>query len=391
MKLRKLLFVIPLFVVPSASFQPTYALFPSPSKSVPRQLERRNSDSTVATKPSGSKRRIISSPSPSSLKASTVVPPTSPLLSNGVRQPHQLQQHQQQSPVRHNNNNKQSSTSSSSSSPSHGLFRPKRQELIVDDAAYQRRKEEWARKYTSVDALRDTFGASRNGVLGDLDPQTSRRLYKTLLPKALLELYKMGVHPEDLAPLAYRARVAAKLYARERCSLPFRVAANLYDGFRQWRRYGSFDTHGMSFQQIWEKYSAVILEQSESEDLTPEDATAQICLKILERSCATNDFVDNMFLRDEEGKQDLEHFTQTLEQDVRRLLQPVKEVTKPSEQELHRFRTLRRVARIKRRLNMSLHRNSGKADAAPSGARGSDHGADHQARPRFPRFGGARQ
>jgi hypothetical protein len=379
MRLRKLLVLIPLFVVPSASFQPTYALFPSPSKSVPRKLERRSSDSTVATSSTTSGKKRIAIPSSSSLKASTVFPPSSPLLSNGGRQ---QQQEPQQAPQRNHNNN-----SNKQSSHSHGLFRPKRQELIVDDAAYQRRKEEWARKYTSVDALRDTFGASRNGVLGDLDPQTSRRLYKTLLPKALLELYKMGVHPEDLAPLAYRARVAAKLYARERCSLPFRVAANLYDGFRQWRRYGSFDTHGMSFQQIWEKYSAVILEQSEAEDLTPEDATAQICLKILERSCATNDFVDNMFLRDEEGKQDLEHFTQTLEQDVRRLLQPVREVTKPSEQEMHRFRTLRRVARIKRRLNMmSLHRNPGKTDAAPSGD-----GAEHHARQRFPRFGGARQ
>jgi hypothetical protein len=275
-------------------------------------------------------------------------------------------------------------------SASHGgLFRPKRQDLFLDEAAYQRRKDEWASKYTSVDALRRTFGANRNGVLGDLDPQTARRLYKTLLPKALLELYKMGVHPEDLAPLAYRARVAAKLYARERCSLPFRVAANLYDGFRQWRRYGSFDTHGMTFQQIWEKYSAVILEQSSAnEDLTADDVTAQICLKILERSCATNEIVDNLFLRDEEGKQDLEHFTQTLEQDVRRLLQPVREVSKPSEQELHRIRTLRRVARIKRRLNKSLHRNSNsvKAITAPEE---TARRVQEPPRPRFPCFGGA--
>ena len=199
---------------------------------------------------------------------------------------------------------------------------------IVDD--YQRRKDEWALKYTSVDALRHTFGTNRNAFWGDLNASTARRLYKTLLPRALLELVKLGVQPQDLAPLAYRARVAAKLYARERCALPARIAANLYDGFRQWRRYGTFNTSGMTYQQIWNKYRQVILQEDDCRDLTDDDVTAKICLRILERSCATNEMVDRLVLshtkhnkkRAAATDQELQEFTEKLERDVRRLLAP---------------------------------------------------------------------
>jgi hypothetical protein len=200
------------------------------------------------------------------------------------------------------------------------------------DADYQRRKAAWAARYTSVDALRSTFGSNRNLLWGDLDAATARRLYKTLLPKALLELYNtgVGVHPSDLAPLAYQARVAAKLYARERCFVPARVAANLYDGFRQWRRYGSFDMAGMSYQQVWNKYAASITDE-EDEDceipnsnnnnsssgggrhgdpddgLDERDVTAKICLKILERSCETNQMIDKWVLSSKNSATNTEH------------------------------------------------------------------------------------
>ena len=75
-----------------------------------------------------------------------------------------------------------------------------------------------------------------------------------------------------MAVLAYKARVAAKLYARERCRVPARVAANLFDGYRQWRKYGSFDCTGMSYQQVWEKY-AKLIQQETSED-SDSDSTA---------------------------------------------------------------------------------------------------------------------
>jgi hypothetical protein len=223
--------------------------------------------------------------------------------------------------------NKKSTTTGATSAKSSLFFASANSRDAIDDDAeqdYQRRKAAWAARYTSVDALRSTFGSNRNLVWGDLDAATARRLYKTLLPKALLELYNtgVGVHPSDLAPLAYQARVAAKLYARERCALPARVAANLYDGFRQWRRYGSFDMAGMSYQQVWNKYAKSILDDEyaksilDDEDcpipvvtvaggdgttdvadgLDESDVTAKICLKILERSCETNQMIDKWVL-----------------------------------------------------------------------------------------------
>ncbi len=122
-----------------------------------------------------------------------------------------------------------------------------------------------------------------------------------------------AVAPQDLAPLAYKARVAAKLYARERCRVPGRVAANLFDGYRQWRRYGSFDCTGMSYQQVWEKYANMIQQETALSDEMrmkwkrrraattthhpkPDDVTEQICLKILERSCQSNSMIDQMVL-----------------------------------------------------------------------------------------------
>ena len=97
--------------------------------------------------------------------------------------------------------------------------------LLLDEEEVLRRKLEWAGRYTTVDALRETFSGYENKLWGDLQASTARRLYKTLLPRALLDLSQLGVgqlQPQDLAPLAYQARLAAKLYARERCTVPAR-------------------------------------------------------------------------------------------------------------------------------------------------------------------------
>jgi hypothetical protein len=206
---------------------------------------------------------------------------------------------------------------------------------------------------TSVHSLRETFGDNQNKLWGDLDASTSRRLYKTLLPRALLELYRLGLHPEELAPLAYQARVAAKLYARERCSVPARIAAMGYDGFRQWKRYGKFQTKGMSYDQVWDKYEAKILEDAEG--LTDQDVTAKICLKILERSCQTNEGVDRLFLRPSdakaiaEQKQDIDSLTQQLEKEVRAILQADNQKGSRTLRAQRVF-ALRLVSRAKRRL-----------------------------------------
>ncbi|KAL3806878.1 hypothetical protein ACHAXA_002157 [Cyclostephanos tholiformis] len=249
---------------------------------------------------------------------------------------------------------------------------------------YERRKAAWAAKYTSVSTLRKSFGANRNRIWGDFDPSTTRRLYHTLLPRALLELRGlrdglMRCDEEDketrgksnnsenrhwhrrlwqrrgsslvprnnainsdndvdmddidsvtylrqelkeLAPLAFRARLAAKEYARERSRLPARIGSMLYDGYRSWKKYGKWKSTGMTWEQVWNKYEDQVLKEAmaelglkmpestvddsvssavekleTTEDLDDEELTARICLRILERSVVTNDAIDRLFLK----------------------------------------------------------------------------------------------
>jgi hypothetical protein len=186
-------------------------------------------------------------------------------------------------------------------------FSKKKKKLTQEQHAQA--KLEWAAKYTSIHNLRRTFGRNRNKIWGDFDTKITRKLYHTLLPRALLGLYEADLFcPTDLAPLAFEARVAAKKYARERCVLPGRVAAMAYDGFRSWRTWGTWSVEGMSWEQIWNKYETQILEEYMEDhshvdlDDLQEEITAQICLRILERSCITNEAVDKMFLEGSERK-----------------------------------------------------------------------------------------
>jgi hypothetical protein len=231
-------------------------------------------------------------------------------------------------------------------------------------STYKERLEEWTNLYTSVDtsietsveSLRKRFGTNHNRFWGDLDAKTARRLYKTLLPSTILPLVQTGVKPQDLAPLAYQARVAAKLYIRERSRVPARIAATLFDGFRQFRRYGRFNTHGMTYEQVWQKYRKVILDDYEKEGsssgLTEEDVAAQICVKILEKSCSTNRYIDRLFAsrRDQELGEELNQISEILEADIRRLLDPIVNGSPPSDYQIRRFQTLKKVARSKRRI-----------------------------------------
>jgi len=188
---------------------------------------------------------------------------------------------------------------------------------------YEQRKALWAAKYTSVNTLRQSFGKNKNRLWGDFDPTTTRKLYHTLLPHALLELRELRdglfdevdsrkgqlkdkgkglkirpttddddeisnealienilnnhiiIDPNDpdylqqelkeLAPLAYQARLAAKKYARERSRLPGRIGSMLYDGYRSWRRYGKWKSSGMTWEQVWNKYEDQVLREAESD------------------------------------------------------------------------------------------------------------------------------
>jgi len=232
----------------------------------------------------------------------------------------------------------------------------RRSRAALDDNEYQRRKQEWADRYTTVDGLRATFGANKNKLYGDLDAATTRKLYKSLLPTAVCELVlDIEVRPEELAQLAFEARKAAKLYARERCRIPARLLANWYDGFRSLKRYGRFQTEGMSYDQVFDKYyrrsaqersssfSGNFTDKNEHKDTrgldenrnvwNEEDIVTQTCMKILESACRTNSLIDRMTLRERQRQSPnkdssfserdyLEKIAQTLEDDVRELLNP---------------------------------------------------------------------
>ena len=213
-------------------------------------------------------------------------------------------------------------------------------------------KEAWAACFTTVEGLRNTFGRNRNIVLGDLDASTTRRLYKTLLPRALLELYHChGVSSEDLAPMAYRARVAAKKYARERSRLPARIGASLFDGFRQFRKYGTFQASGMSYRQLWDKYATQIMQEGDFKENEESDLTSRVCYRILEKSCETNKRVDAVFLPNQEH--DLHEITRKLEQEVYDLLQSKAE--DKDKWAIRRYKILRTLLRIRRQMEGLTH------------------------------------
>lgn len=160
---------------------------------------------------------------------------------------------------------------------------------------------QWAA--TDIDTLRDIFGTNRNTFWGDLDVETGRQLYHTLLPRALIRLHAQGVEPLELAPLAYKARVAAKEYVRERSRVPGRVTAVAIDGFRHLKNYGNWRSMGMTWDELWNKYERQILEEdlsakcaSDMCTLDDDDVTSQVCLRILERSCHTNRAIDELVL-----------------------------------------------------------------------------------------------
>lgn len=166
----------------------------------------------------------------------------------------------------------------------------------------------WANA-TDVRTLRLMFGTNRNKFWGDLDNETTRRLYHTLLPRALIGLYRQGMAPEVLAPLAFEVRRAAKQYARERCQVPGRLSAIVYDGFRHLKTYGSWSSKGLSWEEIWEKYEQQVREEMleiGEENMLSEgvDLSSKISVRILERSCVTNEQIDQLVLtKTENGRE----------------------------------------------------------------------------------------
>jgi len=252
---------------------------------------------------------------------------------------------------------------------------------------YEYRRQQWLDRYGSLEALQATFGtgqrdnSTHTGFFGgDLSPEQTRRLYHTLLPRSLLALYEMGVmNPEELAPMAYEARMAAKLYARSRCVWYARVATEAFDQYRNlrdrgrlrlpWRRQrntavgGKQKSSGMTWDEIYSKYEAQIVQeecekilqkyndtdaekmrkktQKKIESLKDDkDLTMSIYTRILERSCVTNQAFDKMFLTQSCGTDDecrdeqdvLNRVAQQLDQDVRDILLGPKDTEKAAKE-----------------------------------------------------------
>jgi hypothetical protein len=212
----------------------------------------------------------------------------------------------------------------------------------INKEEYELRRNMWMDKYASLEALQKTFGAAPS-LWGDLTPEQTRRLYHTLLPRSLLALHEMGLmKPQELAPLAYEARIAAKQYARSRCTFPARIGTAAFDVYRNLRNRGRLGgPSSMTWQEIYKKYEVQIVQEecalnnSNTKDdeskktsscVIPEkDLTMRIYLRILEKSCVTNQAFDNLFLKQNDVMDDTtsKHFAeiaQTLDHDVREIL-----------------------------------------------------------------------
>ncbi|KAG5179102.1 hypothetical protein JKP88DRAFT_224696 [Tribonema minus] len=149
-----------------------------------------------------------------------------------------------------------------------------------------------------VDLLRRIYGPARN-FWGDLSAQQTRAFYHDLLPVSLLQLEQEAADAsapltlEERARRASMARHAARLYARERCALPSRITAALYDGFRHLQRYGTWNASGQTWDELWAKYEVQV--RAELGPQAGEEAIRDgVCWRILEKSCSTNKMFDRL-------------------------------------------------------------------------------------------------
>lgn len=243
----------------------------------------------------------------------------------------------------------------------------------LDQLKKQRRRKRWIRRYGTVEALQQTFGTGPPW--GDLSPTQTRSLYHTLLPRSLLALNEMGLGLglEDLAPLAYEARIAAKEYARSRCVLYGRIGVFLFDQYRSLRDKGRLIKPGtsssMSWEEIWAKYETqIIKEQKErGKELDEDELMMQTYMRILEKSCSTNQAVDNLFLKEEgddaDGDISLESIASQLECDVRKILLSPSEITKAEKTE----KKLEKKQRKEREQEEKIQRKAGREEEKQKG------------------------
>ena len=145
---------------------------------------------------------------------------------------------------------------------------------------------------TSLEELRKRYG-TRQSLWGEWTNEETRQFYKQQLPRALQIEGALGLSLEERARLASEARHALRVYSRERCHLPGRIAARLYDGLRHWQIFGYWSSDGMTWEEVKRKYgreARLALGANATED----EVAMYIYRRIVDKACTTNSLFDNI-------------------------------------------------------------------------------------------------
>jgi len=145
---------------------------------------------------------------------------------------------------------------------------------------------------TTIESLRQRFG-EREGLWGGWSCGETRRFYRQQLPYSLRIDGALGLSLEERAVLAAEARHALRMYARERCILPGRVLAGLYDGLRHMAVYGTWASGGLTWEELKHKYTQeayATLGDSADDELV----ALFVYGRIVDKACMTNPLFDNL-------------------------------------------------------------------------------------------------
>ena len=170
-----------------------------------------------------------------------------------------------------------------------------RQDEMLSEAVNHLNKPTVSKHYacppTSLDTLRKRYG-TRQSLWGEWSNAETRTFYRTQLPRALQIDGALGLTLEERAQLASEARHALRVYSRERCYLPGRVAARIYDGLRHFQLFGYWSCNGMNWTEVKEKYAREARLQL-GDEATSTEIEMFVYRKIVDRACATNAIFDH--------------------------------------------------------------------------------------------------
>jgi len=213
------------------------------------------------------------------------------------------------------------------------------QSEMEDDMAYELRRNEWLARFGSFEAVQSTYG--KGTLWGDLDSLQARILRHALLTRALLALNEMGLMRRDeLALLAYQARMAVSAYAQSRTRVSDIYWISLYHNFKmlQGKWWDTTPVHIslrpegriMLEEYAWARAAVpvkgkmlfnhvvaqnIVLEQDDT-------LTMRIYARLLERSCGNDQaYASLFFISPFGGQRDLAAVAAQLENEIKLFLQ----------------------------------------------------------------------